>query len=116
MYCPLCEAEFRDGFTMCSDCHVALVSTLEEAQAQRVRLWKGTRQEKLDRILGALDAQQVPSHFKEIVNMRPRISIMGIPIGPQPSTFEYEVWVFRNDLERARRVVAQVLGVERPAD
>jgi hypothetical protein len=25
MYCPQCEAEFRDGFTICSDCQVALV-------------------------------------------------------------------------------------------
>ena len=26
MYCPNCHAEFRDGFTNCSDCDVALVA------------------------------------------------------------------------------------------
>lgn len=88
MDCPLCEAEFRDGFTMCRDCHVALVSTLVEAQSAHVPCWKGTRPEKLDRILGALDAQQLPLHFKEIVNMRPQISIMGIPIGPHHLRFK----------------------------
>ncbi len=25
MYCPECQAEFREGFTECSDCHVPLV-------------------------------------------------------------------------------------------
>lgn len=25
MYCPQCRVQYRDGFTECSDCHVALV-------------------------------------------------------------------------------------------
>ena len=28
MFCPECEAEYRHGFTRCSDCDVALVSAL----------------------------------------------------------------------------------------
>jgi hypothetical protein len=28
MYCPQCKAEYRVGFTQCSDCHVALVDHL----------------------------------------------------------------------------------------
>ena len=28
MYCPECRAEFREGFTECSDCHVPLVAAL----------------------------------------------------------------------------------------
>jgi hypothetical protein len=104
MFCPLCTAEFRDGFKNCSDCN------------GRARFWRGTCQEKLDRILGALDAQQIPSYFKEIVNMSPRISIMGIPIGKQVSTFEYEVWIFRHDSKRAHKAAAQVLHAgEKPA-
>ena len=26
MYCPECRAEYRDGFTECSDCHVPLLT------------------------------------------------------------------------------------------
>ena len=26
MYCPQCRCEYRDGFTECSDCHVALLA------------------------------------------------------------------------------------------
>jgi len=25
MYCPLCQVEYREGFTECSDCHVPLL-------------------------------------------------------------------------------------------
>ena len=28
MYCPRCRAEYRDGFTECSDCHLDLVPAL----------------------------------------------------------------------------------------
>ena len=102
MFCPLCQSEFREGFAECSDCHVELVPSRAQATVAGVRLWKGDRQKDLDRILGALDRDQIPSHFREIVNYNWRIEIFGIPIGPRRSTFEYEVWVFRKDLERAR--------------
>jgi hypothetical protein len=28
MFCPECNAEYREGFTLCSDCNVALVSAV----------------------------------------------------------------------------------------
>jgi hypothetical protein len=28
MYCPVCRADYREGFTKCSDCQVALVLSL----------------------------------------------------------------------------------------
>jgi len=28
MFCPKCRAEYREGFTECSDCHVKLVADL----------------------------------------------------------------------------------------
>ena len=31
MFCPLCKAEYREGFYRCADCHVALVNTLHIA-------------------------------------------------------------------------------------
>lgn len=31
MYCPKCKAEYREGFTTCSDCGAALVESLPEA-------------------------------------------------------------------------------------
>ena len=38
MLCPVCKAEYRDGFTRCSDCKVSLQDTLEhEPNAERTR-------------------------------------------------------------------------------
>ena len=31
MFCPSCGADFRDGFTQCSDCDIPLVDALPEA-------------------------------------------------------------------------------------
>jgi len=31
MFCPKCKAEYRQGFTYCSDCGVTLVERLEDA-------------------------------------------------------------------------------------
>lgn len=30
MICPKCKAEYREGYTVCTDCEVALVETLSE--------------------------------------------------------------------------------------
>ena len=32
MYCPECRAEYREGFTTCSDCGVSLVESLAEPE------------------------------------------------------------------------------------
>jgi hypothetical protein len=53
-------------------------------------------------MLSALDEAGIPCCFKEIVNVITRLRVMGIPIGPQRSTFEYEIWIFSHDLALAR--------------
>lgn len=104
----MCQAEYRDGIAECNDCHVALVAGADEARAASTRLWKGITQRSLDRVLASLDARNIPSHFKEIMNVRPQITFFGIPIRPIRSTFEYEVWVFCSDLENARRAIQNI--------
>jgi hypothetical protein len=56
MYCPLCKAEYRDGFDRCSDCKLKLVPTREEAQTTRVvKLCEGARLSEFNAVVGALD-------------------------------------------------------------
>jgi hypothetical protein len=114
MFCPLCRAEFRLGFTECSDCHVPLVPTVAEATAASVQLWKGSDEEELDRILAALDAQEILSHYNERVRRASTFTVLGIslsmltgiPLSKSSSMSEYEVWVFGRDLERAKAAIA----------
>lgn len=102
MFCPLCRSEFRDGFSQCSDCHIALVSTREEALRKSVRLWHGSSQRRLDKALEVLDAVGIRSYFKESAHFRPRVTVLGFDLLPRKPMFEYEVWVFREDLEKAQ--------------
>ena len=34
MFCPKCRNEYRDGFTLCNDCGVALTADLPDAEPQ----------------------------------------------------------------------------------
>lgn len=33
MFCPKCKSEYREGFTMCSDCNISLVHSLPAQKA-----------------------------------------------------------------------------------
>jgi hypothetical protein len=106
MFCPLCRAEYREGIAKCGDCRLDLVSSLAEARSVSVRLWRGDRQRTLDKILAALDATGIASHFEEIMNTSARSRFLGLPIRQVKSTFEYEVWVLGSDSDRARAAIA----------
>jgi len=107
MFCPLCKAEFREGITNCSDCHLSLVSTREEAASTSVELWSGEDQQRLDKLLASLDAAQIPSHFKERISssLPVRLSYSIVPVRPR---FEFAVWVLRHDAPRAEEVFRQI--------
>ena len=108
MFCPLCRTEYRDGFSQCADCHLGLVGSLNEAQSSSVKLWEGSLQRTLDKVLAALDAEAIPAHFEETVSSAPRVTLLGIPVTRIKSTFEYEVWVLASDLDRARLAIADI--------
>lgn len=51
MFCPNCRTEYREGFTICSDCGASLVAVLQpESEAEYVELvtvYTGTNQADL---------------------------------------------------------------------
>jgi hypothetical protein len=91
MYCPLCKAEFRQGFSTCSDCHIPLVATQKEAAAVTVdRLWTGDDRKSFESILDALPDAGIPFHSRESIKSRPWpwMSILLFQFMKPPPTFE----------------------------
>ncbi|HYL68187.1 MAG TPA: hypothetical protein VEX69_03395, partial [Candidatus Limnocylindria bacterium] len=67
MFCPLCKAEYRDGFTRCSNCDTDLVSSLDSSETSTpgrgpVLAWRGDDPVALSRVLAALQEAQIPSY------------------------------------------------------
>lgn len=61
MFCPICRCEYREGFTVCSDCHAALVAQVpedDEPGAYHV-LWKGENSEFQSMLVEELDSAKV---------------------------------------------------------
>ena len=111
MFCPVCKVEYRDGFTRCSDCDVALVDHLPtESPADdrdaprdadgRELLWSGVDSNAYDAIRDALDAARVAhkdtsQEFGLLQNFR------------QSAQF---IWIDPRDREAARVVLSKVLA------
>jgi hypothetical protein len=104
MFCPLCKAEYRQGFSSCSDCNIPLVATQEEAAATEVdRLWTGGDRKPFGRILDVLLDAAIPFRSRESLKSQPWpwISIFLFRfIKPRP-TFEYSIDILHRDRDRA---------------
>lgn len=58
MFCPQCETEYREGFTRCADCDVALVPEL--GSASLVPLTMETSSDLVAALAEALETARVP--------------------------------------------------------
>ncbi len=103
MYCPVCGAEYRQGFSMCSDCQVALVpdpprsSSVESPAADQalVTVWAGDDPLKHGEICEALEGNGIPARTL-------RREERSFNLAVQPG---FEVFVPAGFAESAREVV-----------
>jgi len=103
MFCPVCKAEYREGFTRCSDCEVALVASppAGEPTANMQDLavaWRGTDPSAFSAALAALQEAGIPNF--EISDHDQLVFELAIP-RPQ-----YRILVRKTDLPAARDLVA----------
>ncbi len=115
MYCPQCKAEYRQGFTRCSDCDVGLVDNYAEAVrhplAKKVavgdeygaRLWWGTDPHFYVRLLWSLWNKNVACYG---VPTYPPIldSVKGRQSG-NSELADFEVWVCEESLPIAKWIL-----------
>lgn len=116
MFCPLCKAEYRDGFAECSDCHLLLVATQEEAERRTVAsVWKGGDKSQLESVLTALHDAKIANVFRERLNVynAAKMTFLGMAWHvSQSSDTQFEIKIPGDDLDRAREAIRQALGEE----
>jgi hypothetical protein len=115
MFCPQCKAEYRQGFTRCTDCDVELVEHYVEAVrhplAKKVavgekygtRLWHGSDPHFYVGLLWSLWDKKVACYG---VPEYPPVRMSAMR--PQPSTsgpVEFEVWVSEENLPLAEWIL-----------
>jgi len=117
MYCPLCKAEYRAGFTRCSDCDADLVDAVTTkpddglSKGNLVRLWAGDDLSLHASILEELKAAGIP-HFDRPVGAYSRSAFPNRFPGPITPLFGFEVAVLSSDLKMAKAIL-QKLGDDR---
>ncbi len=115
MFCPLCKAEYRQGFSTCNDCHIPLVATQEEAVAVEVdRLWTGDDRKKFSRILDAFLDAGIPFRSREKLKSQawPWISILLFRFMKPRPTFEFSIDVLHRDRDRADAAIRKTSNEE----
>jgi hypothetical protein len=106
MFCPICKAEYRLGFTRCNDCDVDLVENLADVEAvDRERdgataelLWTGTDPVTQESLCRALDEAEVFYHRQEH-------AVGELPI---PASSVYTILIHRRDRSRAEAVLEEL--------
>ena len=107
MFCPICRAEYRPGFTKCADCGVDLVTTLpdrSESEAKvstinmdaAVLLWAGVDPRIHERICDALDSAGI--EYADEATTPELMSTMRDSVE--------EIRVRAGDLQRAKSAIA----------
>ncbi len=104
MFCPQCKAEYRPGFSRCSDCEVDLVERAPESypsgiapsQAQRKRVWLSYEQESCVYVCAGLSAAGIPF---EVTQGKHQIS--------WNEDERYEIWVPAESYDKAKAIAEE---------
>ena len=107
MFCPICKAEYRPGFTICSDCHTQPVPDMPADQAKEshdmIDLYSPSNEMELAMIRSILDAESI-NYFVKNDNFG------SMEIGPQIPLFNKKIILVQDDQhERASDLINDYL-------
>ncbi|MBI3664152.1 MAG: hypothetical protein HY234_14030 [Acidobacteria bacterium] len=120
MFCPICHAEYRKGFTRCTDCGVALVHQLETSASplrnaagdSAALLWRGGDPVTYAALIGALREARIPFYDSQTQDVGAGHSA-SVPFpSPFDATASFEIRVRHSDLKRAEHILDALLEQE----
>lgn len=108
MFCPICKAEYKSGFTICSDCNAQLVEefpqVLPEESHGMINLYSPNNEMELIMIKSLLDAEEI-NYFVKNENFG------SMEAGPQIALFNKRIIMVQDDqLERASELINDYLN------
>ena len=103
MICPECEVEYREGFTRCADCDVALVHDLD-APAGLMGLTVETWPDLVATLLQWLEQEEIP-YVIEAGTALPLLDGEEESLD-QPRPWKARVWVATARFDQAREMLA----------
>ena len=114
MICPRCHAEFRPGFTVCSDCGIALVEALDEQAIAVIEEEAGglepfhetASSDELAAILEAFEEQGVAY----VVQAGTALSLLTAEVDPGdlPEDWQARILVAGAHRSRAREILGEL--------
>lgn len=112
-YCPICKAQYRAGFTRCSDCLAELLGSLREAEAAKaILLWEGISPSNFDAIVAALSDANIPNRAKSGADPEMAYQPVSSPLARLmkfKKQMPWQVFVREADYERARNAAESYL-------
>lgn len=111
MFCPSCRAEFREGFTECGDCGVALVDELrpegddthKEIADGLTAVYVTESSEELARIVDRLEKAEVPY----VIEAGTALALLDGREAELPHDWSARISVASEFVSRADRIVEQ---------
>ena len=115
MFCPECEAEYREGFTECSDCGVPLVWALKPKRLEEIvegltPILETSNAQELGEIVDRLEKAEVPY----TIEAGTALALLDGRDEEIPHAWHARLSVATELLERAERIVEQARRSHRP--
>ena len=105
LICPECEEKYSDTITTCLDCHVDLVTSLNEAKFFELSI--------VCTILNEYNAYIIKG-FLENENIPCQLENVSFHAGPAPvaDLMKVRLWSKKQDVKRARKLLAELENIQ----